>query len=188
MILRPVSPVSPCGPPTTKRPVGLIRNRVLLVQHLRRQDLADDFPDDEILDFLVLDVGGVLGGNDHIDDPHRPAVLILDGNLGLGVGPQPGDPAALAHAVQLPAQPVGEHDRRRHQLRRLVAGVAEHQTLVPRPLLRRLLALRRPRVHALGDVRALAGDQIGDEHLVGVKHIVVMDVADARGWPRAPVH
>ncbi len=25
MILRPVSPVSPCGPPITKRPVGLIR-------------------------------------------------------------------------------------------------------------------------------------------------------------------
>ncbi|MNV83767.1 hypothetical protein D3C71_1775910 [compost metagenome] len=25
MILRPVRPQSPCGPPTTKRPVGLIR-------------------------------------------------------------------------------------------------------------------------------------------------------------------
>ena len=28
MILRPVTPVSPCGPPTTKRPVGLMRMRV----------------------------------------------------------------------------------------------------------------------------------------------------------------
>jgi hypothetical protein len=29
MILRPVTPASPCGPPTTKRPVGLMRTRVL---------------------------------------------------------------------------------------------------------------------------------------------------------------
>ena len=31
MILRPVRPESPCGPPTTKRPVGLIRNSVFLL-------------------------------------------------------------------------------------------------------------------------------------------------------------
>ena len=29
MILRPVSPQSPCGPPTTKRPVGLMKYLVL---------------------------------------------------------------------------------------------------------------------------------------------------------------
>jgi hypothetical protein len=28
MILRPVKPQSPCGPPMTKRPVGLMRKRV----------------------------------------------------------------------------------------------------------------------------------------------------------------
>ena len=28
MIFRPVSPESPCGPPITKRPVGLIKNSV----------------------------------------------------------------------------------------------------------------------------------------------------------------
>ena len=31
MILRPVSPVSPCGPPTTKRPVGLMSILVFFV-------------------------------------------------------------------------------------------------------------------------------------------------------------
>ena len=30
MILRPVSPASPMGPPTTKRPVGLMWNLVFL--------------------------------------------------------------------------------------------------------------------------------------------------------------
>ena len=127
----------------------------------------------------MFDIRRVLGGDHHLDNPHGPPVLVLDGDLGLGVGPQPGDLARLAHAVQLPPQPVGEHDRRRHQFRRFIAGVAEHQSLVSRALLRRLLALGRAGIHALGDVRALAGEQIGDEHLVGVKDIVVIDVADA---------
>jgi hypothetical protein len=47
-----------------------------------------------------------------------------------------------------------------------------------RALLVRLLALGRAGIDALGDVRALARDQIGDENLVGVKHVVVVDVAD----------
>ncbi len=85
---------------------------------------------------------------------------------------------ALADAVQFAAQPVGEHDRRRHQLRRFVAGEAEHQSLVAGALLGRLLALGGAGIDPLGDVRALARDQIGDEHLVGVKDIVVIDVAD----------
>ncbi len=34
MILRPVRPQSPCGPPTTKRPVGLIRYLVFFSHSL----------------------------------------------------------------------------------------------------------------------------------------------------------
>jgi hypothetical protein len=67
---------------------------------------------------------------------------------------------------------------RRHQLRRLVAGVAEHQPLVARALLRRLLALRFARVDALGDVLRLLGEQQVDEHPIGVEHVIIVDVAD----------
>ena len=73
---------------------------------------------------------------------------------------------------------MGEHDRRRHQLRRLVAGVAEHQALVAGTLLGGLLARGLARVDALGDVGRLLRDQDVHEHPVGVEHVVVVDVAD----------
>ena len=79
---------------------------------------------------------------------------------------------------QLAAEAVREHDRRRHQLGRLVAGVAEHQALVAGALLGGLLALGLARVDALRDVGRLLRHQQVDEHLVGVEHVVVVDVAD----------
>ena len=53
------------------------------------------------------------------------------------------------------AELVREHDRRGHQFRRLVAGVAEHQALVAGALLGGLLAFGLARVHALRDVGRL---------------------------------
>ena len=178
MILRPVRPVSPCGPPTTKRPVGLIRNSVALVEHLRRQDLANHFLDAELLDVLVGGVGRVLRGDDDVGDRDRPAVFVDHRHLRLGVRAQPRHLALLANLGQLPAEAVGEHDRRGHQLRRLVAGVAEHQALVTGTLLGGLLARGLLGVDALGDVGRLLRDQHVHEHPVGMEHVVVVDVAD----------
>ena len=63
--------------------------------------------------------------------------------------------------------------------RRFVAGVTEHQALVARALLRRS-SCPWPclRVHALRDVGRLLRHDDVDEHLVRVKHVVVVDVAD----------
>ncbi len=178
MILRPVRPVSPCGPPMTKRPVGLMRNCVSRGEHLRRQHLADHLLDAEALDLLVRHVGGMLGRDDDVRDADRLAVLVDHRDLRLGVGAQPRHRAALADTGQLTAEAVGEHDRRRHQLGGLVAGVAEHQPLVAGALLGGLLADRLAGVDALSDVGRLLGDQQVDEHLVGVEDVVVVDVAD----------
>ena len=57
---------------------------------------------------LCFDVGGVLGGDDDVGDAHRLVVLVLDGNLALGVGPQPRHLAGLADARQFAAQAVGD--------------------------------------------------------------------------------
>ena len=64
----------------------------------------------------------------------RHALAIAQGDLALGVGAElrrRAGPACLRHLAQ---DRVGELDRRRHQLRRLAAGKAEHQPLVARPL------------------------------------------------------
>ena len=46
-----------------------------------------------------------------------------------------------------------EHDRRRHQFRRFVAGETKHQTLIARALLGVPFALRLACIHALRDIR-----------------------------------
>ena len=127
---------------------------------------------------LVRHVGGVLGRDDDVGDADRLVVLVDHRDLRLGVGTQPRHGAALADAGQLAAEAVREHDRRRHQLGGLVAGVAEHQPLVAGALLGGLLAGGLAGVDALGDVGRLLGHQQVDEHLVGVEDVVVVDVAD----------
>ena len=97
----------------------------------------------------------MLRRDDDVRDGDRLAVVVDHRDLGLGVGAQPLHLALLANPGELAAEAVGEHDRRGHQLRRLVAGVAEHQALIAGALLRRLLALGRLGVHALRDVGRL---------------------------------
>ena len=86
--------------------------------------------------------------------------------------------AALANAGELAAEPMREHDRRRHQFRRLVAGKTEHQTLIARALFGVSFAFRLACIDALRDVRALARDDVLNDNLVGMKHIVVVHVTD----------
>ena len=98
------------------------------------------------------DLRAVLGGDHHGVDPPGLAVLVLDRDLALAVGPQPGEPSGLAELRQPDRQLVGQLDRHGHQIRRLVAGKAEHQALVAGALLLvQALALG----DALRDVRAL---------------------------------
>ena len=63
------------------------------------------------------------------------AVDVADRDLRLRVGAQPRQaPVARSSRLALD-QAMRQVDRQRHELRRLVAGVAEHQALVARALL-----------------------------------------------------
>ena len=73
---------------------------------------------------------------------------------------------------------MGEHHRRGHQLGRLVARVTEHQALVAGALLGGLLALDFLGIDALRNIGGLSGEVVVDENGVGVKHVVVVGVAD----------
>ena len=127
---------------------------------------------------LVVDLGGVLGRDDHRVDADRDVVLVLDRHLALGVGAEPGDRAVLAQLGDLVDDPVRQRDRQGHQLGRLVGGVAEHQALVAGA---DVLARGGVLVHALGDVGGLLAQ--GDHHGAGggvEPHVAggVADVAD----------
>ena len=150
----------------------------LLVQQLRGQNLLDDLVDDKALDGAVLHVRRVLRGDHHVGDAHGLVIDILHGDLALGVRPQPFDRSRFADAGQLTSELVGKHDWRGHEFRRLVRRVAEHQTLVARPLLGRLLAFRCLGIHALRNVGTLRRNRVQDQHPVRVKDIILVRVTD----------
>jgi len=148
--------------------------RVDVHDRVARPELMGDHRQDDGLHEVVVQLGGgvgvVLGRHDDRRHPGRQAVPVLDGDLGLAVGPQPGKLARLAGLGQAAGHAVGQGDRERHQLRRLAAGEAEHHPLVAGPQL--------CRVDPPGDVRRLLlhADQ-GPAGLV-VEAVVGLRVAD----------
>jgi hypothetical protein len=112
---------------------------------------------------VQVDGRRVLGRDHHRVQPHRPDAVVLDGDLGLAVRAQVGDGAVAAGLRHLPGQPVRQHDRQRHQLGGLPAGVAEHHALIASALAVQLVgALAGPVLKgvadALGNIRRLGTD------------------------------
>ena len=103
-------------------------------------------------------------------------------DLGLAVGQQVGHRAVAPHRRQAPRHGVREHQRQRHQLRRLVAGEAEHHPLVARAdPVERIAAGRaglERRVDALRDVGRLLVERHVDRAGLGVEAVVRARVAD----------
>lgn len=104
-------------------------------------------------------------------------VLVLDGDLGLGVGAEPGEGAVTAGSRHGSVELVGEEKGEGEELRGLVGGVSEHDTLVTgTELLEGLLV-----VETLGDIGGLLLN--GDEQVKGLVvealgGVIVADVLD----------
>ena len=148
------------------------------LQHRRRQHRLDDFLDHGLgeLALLLVHARMVLRRQHDGVDRRRLAVDVADGDLRLGVRPQPRQPAVLPDFALALYEPVRVVDRERHQRRRLVAGVAEHQALVAGALVEMIV---RGLVDAPLDVRRLPA--IADHHraAVGVEAKLGIVVADA---------
>ena len=107
----------------------------------------------------------------------RLAVFILHGDLALGVRTQHLLLAGVTRFRDQPQDLVGIEDRRRHQVRRFVGGVAEHDALVARALF--LVGARLQRIDALRDIGGLRMQQDFDVGLLPVKaFLLVADVLD----------
>ena len=116
------------------------------------------------------------GEHERVDAPGCVVVVVFDGELALGVGPQVGHRRGVlaADARELDQDHVGERQRERHELGRLVAGVAEHHTLVAGALV-----FLGGAVYALGDVGALLVHCGEDGAGIGVEAVLAFRVADA---------
>ena len=178
MILRPVRPASPMGPP-----IDEAAGRVHVHDRVGCAELGRDRRQDHVLDDLLAealrpDIGVVLGGHDHGPHAGRPAMLVLDRDLRLAVRAEVRELAGLAGLGQAARHPVCQRDREGHELRRLTAGEPEHHPLVAGAELVDLDLLAADLeggVHAERDVRRLLLDR--DE---GAARLVVEAVVRAR--------
>ncbi len=159
-----------------------------LVVEIRRQDRAQNVVDQVGLDQrLGVEAVAVLGRDQDTLDLDGALVamlvhLVAHGHLGLAVGPQVRQHVGPAHLGQPVGDPVRELNRQRHQLGRLVGGVAEHHPLVAgTDLVDRVTvaALDVERlVDSLGDVGRLLVERDDDAARVGVEAVLRARVAD----------
>ena len=107
---------------------------------------------------------------------HRHAALVADRDLALGVGAEALFGARAPCVRQVVEDAVRVIDRRRHQLRRLAAGIAEHDALVAGALF-----LVAGLVDAHRDVGRLRVQQDLDHRILVVEAVLlVADVLDGR--------
>ena len=98
------------------------------------EDLTDDLADG-LVDDLLGDVGSGLVGADNVGDGLGLAAIVEDGDLGFGIGAEPGEFAAVAECGQTAEDTVGADERERQTLGGLIGGVTEHHALVASALL-----------------------------------------------------
>ena len=128
---------------TDHEPTGRVdEDVVVVVGKLFGNHRADHMLDQIGPDHRVaVDAVVVLRGDEHGLEPDGSVALVLEGDLGLGVGSQVRDGAGLADLGVLLGHAVRKVDRQRHEHVGLVAGVAEHHALVACALLVELVLL-----------------------------------------------
>lgn len=127
----------------------------LVVEKVGRDDLADDLVLELLAELLGADVLAVLGGDDDgvdtLGDNGAVVVLVLNGDLSLGVRSQPGQGTVTAGSRHGGVQLVGEQVAEGVELGGLVGGIAEHDALVTSTEVLECLLV----VETLGDIGGL---------------------------------
>ena len=151
-----------------------------IVKKVLRDNLLDDLLQDLLPELLRRDLLSVLCGDDdrvHAQRDSRATVLlVLDGDLGLRVGAEPGKQTGAARGSQCSIELVGQHDGERHILGSLVGGIAKHDALITSTVV-----LERAVVEPLGDIGGLLLDRDEDVACLVVEalgRVVVADVLD----------
>lgn len=149
-----------------------------LVEVLSRDRLPDDLLKDLLPQLLGGDVLRVLGRHDNSVNTPRDdcpvVVLVLNGDLGLGVGSEPWKRAVTAGSRHNGVQLVSKNDSQGKELRSLVGGISKHDTLVTSAELLECLV----EVETLGNILRLLLN--GDQNVTGfvVETLVGIIVSD----------
>ena len=138
------------------------------VEQGRGDDRQDHVLDHVLTNRALTDVVRVLRRDQHVGEPLRDAVLVLDRHLRLAVRTDERQRAVPPDLGQALREAVREPDRHRHEVGGLVAGVAEHQPLVAGAFL----------VDAERDVARLLVDRGDDTAGVAIEAVLGADVAD----------
>lgn len=105
-----------------------------LIQEVSRDDLLDDLLEDLPAEIGCRDLLGVLGrNNDGVDterDGRTTLLAVLNRDLGLRIGTQPGKNTRAAGDGHSSVKLVGEDKRERHVLGSFVGSISKHDTLV----------------------------------------------------------
>ena len=102
----------------------------VLIHKVLRKDRINDILAHILVDLLLCDIRVMLGGNDNRVDSCNLVIVVLDRDLALSVRTKILQGSILADLRQLAAKLVRGGNCERHILRRLVAGISEHHTLV----------------------------------------------------------
>jgi len=146
-----------------------------------RDGSLDDLLQNLLAELLSSDIGAVLGrNNDGIDTEGNDGtvvMLVLNGNLGLGVRAQPGKGAVTTSSSHSSVELMGELKGEGEQFGGLVSGIAEHDALVASAKILETVV----EVKTLGNVGRLLLN--GDEEVEGLVvealgRVIVANVLD----------
>src|SRR5690606_30166177 len=153
----------------------------LLIEVLGWDGSLDDLLEDFLAELLSGDVLRVLGrDDDSLDllwDDSTTIVLILNGDLGLGVWAQPWKGAITTGLGHVGVELMGEEEGQWEEFWGLVGGISEHDTLVTSSKLLKCLLV----VKTLGDIWRLLLNS--DQDVAGLvvetlSGVIVTDILD----------
>ncbi len=117
-------------PADLEAPAWVDQVRGLIVQQVRGHHLPDHPIDYVSFNSLIGNMSLVLRRDHDRVDPDRLAKSILDCHLALAIRQEVVQLTGLSRLGQPPGNLVGQRDGKRHQLRSLPAGIADHHPLV----------------------------------------------------------
>src|SRR4029077_1659744 len=140
----------------------------VLVHHGLGEDGLDDFVQDGFVQVALRNFLAVLSGDHRAIHAGGAAINVFDCYLGFSIGAEEINNPGLADFGKAAGELVRDLDRHSHQLGSLIAGEAEHQSLVP----------GAAGVNAHGDVVRLLFDGADDAASFGVEAVLGAGVAD----------